>query len=105
MVITTGVAGARALAAARFATLVLACLLVAHTTIIIARHGTGPAFAAAMTAEGHDAYWPAFFVIVVTGATIVAVAAARRLRDLAARAPRRRRSADGSPLPTIRAFA
>ena len=43
MVITTGVARARALAAARFATLVLACLLVAHTAIFLARDGTAAA--------------------------------------------------------------
>ncbi len=101
MVITTGVARARALAAARFATLVLACLLVAHTAILVARHGTGAAFAAAMTAEGHDAYWPAF-ILVVGGGTVVLVAMAiRRLLWLARRVPRRRRSADGTPLPTF----
>jgi hypothetical protein len=101
MVITTGVARARALAAARFATLVLACLLVAHTAIFLARHGTGPAFAAAMSAEGHDAYWPTF-ILVVGGGTVVLVATAlRQLKRLAGRAPRRRRSADGTPLPTF----
>jgi hypothetical protein len=101
MVITTGVVRARALSAARFATLVLACLLVAHTAIFMARHGTGPAFAAAMSAEGHDAYWPAF-VLVVGGGTVVLVATAiRQLRRLAGRAPRRRRSADGTPLPAF----
>jgi hypothetical protein len=99
MVITTGVARARALAAARFAILVLACLLVAHTAIFMARHGTGPAFAAAMSAEGHDVYWPAF-ILLAGGGTIVLIATAiRQLRRLARRAPRRCRSADGTPLP------
>lgn len=101
MVITTGAARARAFAAARFVTLVLACLLVAHTTIFIARYGTGPAFAAAMTAEGHDAYWPAFLLVVGGGSAVLAVSAVRRLRVLAGRAPRRRRSADGTPLPAF----
>jgi hypothetical protein len=101
MVITTGAARARALAAARFATLVLACLLVAHTTIFIARHGTGQAFAAAMSAEGHDAYWPAFIVVVSGGAALLTLSATRRLLELARHAPRRRRSADGSPLPAF----
>jgi hypothetical protein len=98
MVITTGIARARALAAARFATLVLACLLVAHTAIFLARHGTGPAFAAAMSAEGHDAYWPAFIVVVGGGTVVLVATALRQLRRLAGRAPRRRRSADGTPL-------
>ena len=101
MVITTGVARARALAAARFATLVLTCLLVAHTAIFIARYGTGPAFSAAMTAEGHDAYWPAFLLVVGGGSAALAFSAARRLRGLAGRVPRRRRSADGTPLPAF----
>ena len=101
MVITTGVARARALAAARFATLVLACLLVAHTTIFMARHGTGPAFAAAMSAEGHDAYWPAFILVVGGGTVVLTATAISRLRRLAGRAPRRRRAADGTPLPTF----
>lgn len=101
MVITTGVGRARALAAARFATLVLACLLVAHTAIFMARHGTGPAFAAAMTAEGHDAYWPAFILVVGGGSAVLVATAVSRLRRLAGRAPRRRRSADGTPLPAF----
>ena len=101
MVITTGVARARALAVARFATLVLACLLVAHTTIFIARYGIGPAFAAAMTAEGHDAYWPVFLLVVGGGSAVLGLSAARRLRGLAGRAPRRSRSADGAPLPAF----
>jgi fermentation-respiration switch protein FrsA (DUF1100 family) len=101
MVITTGVARARALAAARFATLVMACLLVAHTAIFVARHGTGDAFARAMRVEGHDAYWPAFFLVVGGGATVLVVSAVARLWRLAKRAPRRRRSADGTPLPAF----
>jgi hypothetical protein len=101
MVITTSIGRVRALAAARFATLVMACLLVAHTTIFVMRYGTGPAFAAAMTAEGHDAYWPAFLLVVGGGSAILAVSAAQRLRRLAGRAPRRRRSADGTPLPAF----
>jgi hypothetical protein len=98
MVITTGVGRARVLAAARFSALVLACLLVAHTTIYLARHGAGPGLAAAMTAEGHDAYWPAFMVVVGGGAAVLVGTAFRHLRGLARRAPRRRRSADGTPL-------
>lgn len=98
MVITTGIARARALAGARFATLVLASLLVAHTTIFLARHGTGPAFAAAMSAEGHDAYWPAFILVVGGGSLVLAATTLRRLHRLAGRAQRRRRSADGTPL-------
>jgi hypothetical protein len=101
MVITTGVARARALAAARFATLVLACLLVAHTTIFIARHGTGEAFATAMRVEGHDAYWPAFVVVVGGGVAVLVVSAFARLWRLARRAPRRHRAADGTPLPSF----
>ena len=83
MVITTGVARARALAAARFATLVLACLFVAHTTVFLARHGTGPAFATAMRIEGHDAYWPAFILVVGGGAAVLIVSAIGRLWRLA----------------------
>jgi hypothetical protein len=101
MVITTGVARARAFAAARFAILVLACLLVAHTTIFLARYGAGSAFAAAMTAEGHDAYWPAFILVVGGGVLALVATTLRRLSGLAGRAPRRRRSADGTPLPTF----
>ena len=99
MVISTSVRRARVLAAARFAALVLACLLVAHTTIYLARYGAGPGFGAAMTAEGHDAYWPAFVIVVGGGAAVLAASAVGRLRRLASRAPRRRRSADGTPLP------
>lgn len=99
MVITTSVRRARVLVAARFAALVLASLLVAHTTIYLARHGAGAGFAAAMTAEGHDAYWPVFALVVGGGAAVLAGTAIRRLRALAGRAPRRHRSADGRPLP------
>jgi hypothetical protein len=101
MVITTGVARARALAAARFATLVLACLFVAHTTIFIARYGTGEAFPTAMRVEGHDAYWPAFILVVGGGVAVLVVTAIARLWGLAKRAPRRRRAADGTPLPAF----
>lgn len=99
MVITTGVAHGRALAAARFAILVLACLLVAHTTIFIARYGMGAAFARAMSAEGHDAYWPAFIAVVGGGSAALVGWAVVRLLRLAGRARHRTRSADGRPLP------
>ena len=74
MVITTGVVRARVLATARFAVLALASLLVAHTVIYLARYGAGADFAAGMSAEGHDAYWPAFVLVVGTVTFVVAAA-------------------------------
>jgi purine-cytosine permease-like protein len=101
MVITTGLGRTRALAAARFAILVLACLFVAHTTIFLARYGAGEALATAMRVEGHDAYWPAFILVVGGGVAVLVVSAFARLWRLAKRAPRRHRSADGTPLPAF----
>jgi H+/Cl- antiporter ClcA len=101
MVITTGATRARALGAARFSILVLTCLLVAHTTIFIARYGIGDGFARAMAAEGHDAYWPAFVAVVGGGFAVLVGWAIARLLHLSGRARRRRRSADGLPLPAF----
>ena len=99
MVVSTGAGRIRVLSLVRFTILALACVLVAHTAIFIARYGTGPALGQAMSAQGHDAYWPAFLALVGGGTIALAVHSAARLAGLGRRAPRRTRSADGRTLP------
>jgi hypothetical protein len=99
MVVFAGAGRIRVLSLVRFGILALACVLVAHTSIFIARHGTGPALAQAMSTEGHDAYWPAFLIVVGGGVLALVAHGAVLLASLARPRPRRHRSADGRPLP------
>lgn len=75
---------ARVLAALRFGLLALACLGLAHEAVFAAEHGVGAGFAQAMSAGGHDGYWPIFSVVVVSAVTLLGLAAAVRLGRLGA---------------------
>jgi hypothetical protein len=52
----------------RTGVLVFFALLVAHDAIYLAEFGSGPAFATAMSASGHDGYWIPFSLIVTFAA-------------------------------------
>jgi hypothetical protein len=60
MVGLTDVRTARRLRAIRFGLLAIGGLLVGHTAVYLAAFGDGPAFARAMSAGGHNGYWPVF---------------------------------------------
>lgn len=75
---------ARALAALRFGLLAVACLGLAHDAVFAAEHGVGAGFAQAMSAGGHDGYWPMFSVVVATAVTLLGLSAAIRIGRLGA---------------------
>ena len=75
---------ARVLAALRFGLLALACLGLAHDAVFAAEHGLGAGFAEAMSAGGHDGYWPIFSVVVVISVTLLGLSTAVRIGRLAA---------------------
>ena len=62
---------ARLLGVARFGLLALVSVGIAHDAVFAAEHGFGAGFAAAMSAGGHDGYWPAFSVAVVIALTLL----------------------------------
>lgn len=67
--------------------LALAAVALSHELIYLVAHGTGDAYATAMSESGHDQYWTSFLLIVasVTGLLIVIAGLQfRRLRGLAA---------------------
>ena len=74
---------ARVLAALRFGLLALACLGLAHDAVFAAEHGLGAGFAQAMSAGGHDGYWPIFSVVVVISFTLLGLSTAVRIGRLA----------------------
>jgi hypothetical protein len=75
---------ARILATLRFGLLALACLGLAHDAVFAAEHGLGAGFAQAMSAGGHDGYWPIFSVVVVIAVTLLGLSTAVRIGRLAA---------------------
>jgi hypothetical protein len=95
MVLTMAPAGARWGTRIRFGVLVAVALLVAHTAIYAAEDGLGGAFAAAMTAGGHDGWWlPALALTLGAGGFLGGLVLVRLGRlELRARGsrPRRRR--------------
>jgi hypothetical protein len=70
MVGLTDVRTARRLRAIRFVLLAIGGLLVGHTAVYLAAFGDGPGFARAMSAGGHNGYWPVF-----AGAALACLAA------------------------------
>jgi hypothetical protein len=80
---------ARVLAAVRFGLLAVACLGLAHDAVFAAQHGIGAGFAQAMSAGGHDGYWPIFSVVVVSAITVLGLSAAVRIGRLATAGRRR----------------
>jgi hypothetical protein len=75
---------ARVLAALRFGLLALACLWLAHDAVFAAEHGLGAGFNQAMSAGGHDGYWPIFSTVVVIAVTLLGLWTAVRIGRLAA---------------------
>ncbi|MEO8230178.1 MAG: hypothetical protein ABI628_10510 [Chloroflexota bacterium] len=75
---------ARVLAALRFGLLALACLWLAHDAVFAAEHGLGAGFNEAMSAGGHDGYWPIFSTVVVIAVTLLGLWSAVRIGRLAA---------------------
>jgi hypothetical protein len=58
--------------------LAVVSLLVGHELVYALRYGVGAALARAMTARGHDGYWPLFLVVAGTALVLLLVAAAVR---------------------------
>ena len=75
----------RLLGAVRFLLLALVSVGVAHDAVFAVEHGIGSGFAAAMSAGGHDGYWPAFSVAVVLALTLLSSWAAIQVVRLATR--------------------
>jgi hypothetical protein len=92
MTFATGLGTARILGAIRFALLALASLAVAHDATFAAEYGIGAGFVRAMSAGGHDGYWPAFSVVVVAAVTVLGLWSAVRLGRLLTRGGAHRRA-------------
>ena len=83
----------RALRRVRFCLLALVALFAAHDAVFLAEFGFGDTFAAVMRRTGHDAYWPAYMLLVGLAAGML-VAEVRRLPHRAASpSPRSARAA------------
>jgi hypothetical protein len=75
---------ARLLGTLRFALLAVACLGLAHDAVFALENGFGAGFARAMSAGGHDGYWPIFSIVVVSAVTLLGLSAAVRIGRLGA---------------------
>ena len=81
----------RAMRRIRFCLLALVALFAAHDAVFLAEFGFGDTFAAVMRQTGHDAYWPAYMLLV--GARGGAAGRERRVPHRApSSAPRRARA-------------
>jgi hypothetical protein len=90
MIVPTSPRLARLGARLRDAALVLFALFVAHDAIYVARYGAGDAYARAMSAGGHDAYWIPTSLVLGASAAVIFVLTLRllaRLRRVAVDAP------------------
>jgi hypothetical protein len=91
---------ARLLDGVRLLLLALVSVGVAHDAVFAAEHGIGAGFAAAMSAGGHDGYWPAFSVAVVLAVTLLSGWAAIQIVRVAARSTSARpRTHPATPTP------
>ncbi len=75
----------RLLDVVRFLMLAFVSVGIAHDAVFAAEHGIGSGFAAAMSAGGHDGYWPLFSVAVVLAVTLLSGWAAIRIVRLLTR--------------------
>jgi hypothetical protein len=75
---------ARVLGTLRFALLAIACLGLGHDAVFALENGFGAGFTQAMSAGGHDGYWPIFSVVVVSAVTLLGLSAAVRIGRLSA---------------------
>jgi hypothetical protein len=102
MTLETTTRTGRLLDAVRFLLLALVSVGIAHDAVFAAEHGIGSGFAAAMSAGGHDGYWPVFSVAIVLAMTLLSGwATIRIVRLVALRSgpPERPRSRPASPAP------
>lgn len=104
MTFTTSRSLASLWSAARFAALLVACLLVAHDVVYAAQFGLGEGFAWAMTERGHG-YWPAFTLLALLAGGLVAGLAGARLVVLAWRSRGLRTATQlDDPAPAARSY-
>ncbi len=73
---------ARAMRRARFCLLALVALFSAHDAVFLAEFGFGDTFAAVMRRTGHDAYWPAYMLLVGLAAALLVSTTAIRVGRL-----------------------
>ena len=73
---------ARAMRRTRFCLLALVALFAAHDAVFFAEFGFGDTFAAVMRQTGHDAYWPAYMLLVGLAAGMLTASAAVRIARL-----------------------
>ena len=66
----------------RLCLLTFASLVIGHEVAYHVHHGAGAEFDARMTALGHDAFWPAFALLALSGAIVLGLLAAARLLRL-----------------------
>lgn len=90
MEFVTSRAVARISRLARNASLLVACVIVAHQVVFVAQHGMGAELAQAMSEGGHDAYWLAFATPALLLAGAILLQRLLRLVALWRRADRRR---------------
>jgi hypothetical protein len=82
MIWQTSRPAARAMRRIRFCLLALVAMFAAHDAVFLAEFGFGDTFATVMRQTGHDAYWPAYMLLVGVAAGLLAASAAFRIAHL-----------------------